>query len=457
MAELAGSDIFTGHAYANRGDTYTRMGRLDDALRDLRQAQRIWERLGSDDVAYALAYLGDVQYLRGQQSEARSLFHRAIELAEQGGDMQGLVPALVGLARVLSDDDLTAAAAAAERAISIGAATVAVAGPLRRRLDRACTAATARPPTATPRSALEHAHAQLDRPAVAEALLLLAAIQEPPSVSRAEEAGRLWHELGNPIGEARALLMVAETRSGAARAELVATAERLLYDAGAWRYLADVRRLAAEPATAPPPVAITTLGGFRVTRAGVPVEVGDWGSRKARDLLKLLVARRGAPVVRDEVTDLLWPDETDRSARRLSVLLSTIRSVLDPAKQWPPDHFVAADHDAVWLVREHVDVDVELFLSRGGRGAPAARGGQPAQGRRGARPGGGAVPRRLLRRRSVRRLGGRAAGAGPPHVRRDGPPARPARRGRRASTARPSATGCGSSTSTRTTRPPTST
>ena len=174
--------------------------------------------------------------------------------------------------------------------------------------------------------------------------------------------------------------MVAETRSGAARAELVATAERLLYDAGAWRYLADVRRLAAEPATTPPPVAITTLGGFRVTRGGVPVEVGDWGSRKARDLLKLLVARRGAPVVRDEVTEMLWPDETDRSARRLSVLLSTIRSVLDPAKQWPPDHFVAADHDAVWLVREHVDVDVELFLSEAAEGRRLLTSGNRAKG-----------------------------------------------------------------------------
>jgi DNA-binding SARP family transcriptional activator len=59
---------------------------------------------------------------------------------------------------------------------------------------------------------------------------------------------------------------------------------------------------------------------------------------------------------------LLWPDEPDRSARRLSVLLSTIRSTLDPTKSWPADHYVAADHDTMWLVREHVDVDVELFL-----------------------------------------------------------------------------------------------
>ena len=67
-----------------------------------------------------------------------------------------------------------------------------------------------------------------------------------------------------------------------------------------------------------------------MSRDGTPIDVGDWGSRKARDLLKLLVARRGAPVVRDEAATLLWPDESDRSSRRLSVLLSTIRSTLDP-------------------------------------------------------------------------------------------------------------------------------
>jgi DNA-binding SARP family transcriptional activator len=343
------------------------MGRLDDALRDLRQAERIWEHLGSDHVAYALAYLGDVQFLRGQQTEARSLFTRSIELAERCGDIQGLAPALVGMARLLSDEDLTAAAAFADRAISVGQplwqshARCAAGWIALRREDRGAAREHAT-------RALQHAHAQLDRPATAEALLLLASLERPPSVARAEEAGRLWHELGNPIGEARALLVAAESRFGAARTELVATAERLLYDAGAWRYLADVRRLAVEPATLPSPVAITTLGGFRVARAGVLVEVGDWGSRKARDLLKLLVARRGAPVVRDEVTDLLWPDETDRSARRLSVLISTIRSVLDPGKRWPPDHFVAADHDAVWLVRENVEVDIEQFLSEADEG-----------------------------------------------------------------------------------------
>jgi DNA-binding SARP family transcriptional activator len=207
-----------------------------------------------------------------------------------------------------------------------------------------------------------------DRPAVAEALLLQAAIRQPPSADLAEESRRLWRDLGNPIGEARAMFVLAETTAGAARTELVATAERLLFVAGAFGALADARRATTAMDAGTPAIVISTLGGFRVSRNGAPVEVSDWGSRKARDLVKLLVARRGAPVVRDEVATMLWPDETDRSARRLSVLLSTIRSVFDPAKTFPPDHYVGADHDTMWLVREHVDVDVELFLREAAEG-----------------------------------------------------------------------------------------
>jgi DNA-binding SARP family transcriptional activator len=366
LAELAGSETFSALAYSNRGDTYMRMGRLDDALRDLRRAQGIWERLGSELVDYALGQLGDVQALRGQRSDALALYRQAIEISERRGDVQGLVPALIGTARLLVDDDIAAAGAAAERAIEASQAVwlphaVVAAGWIDlRRGDR---------PGAAQRAgeALRLAHAHQDRPAAAEALLLQAAIEQPPSAVLADEAGRLWHDLGNPIGEARAAMLVADTRTGTARDALLATAERLLFDAGAWGYLAEARRASAAAVTTSP-IVIGTLGGFRVSRDGTPIEVGDWGSRKARDLLKLLVARRGAPVVRDEVEAMLWPAEPDRSSRRLSVLLSTIRSVLDPGKAHPPDQYVAADHDTVWLVREHIDIDVEQFLREAGEG-----------------------------------------------------------------------------------------
>ena len=360
-AELIGSETFCGLAYFNRGDTYLRMGRLDDARRDLRRAQDIWERVGSELVDYATGQLGDVQHLRGQRTEALAHYAQAIAWAERRGDLQGLVPSLIGTARVLTADDPDRARAFAERAIEANQAVsqphALLAGGWVELRSGDRVAATARA-----EAALKLAHAHRDRPAVAEGLLLQAAIQQPPSVELAEEAGRLWHELGNPIGEARAALQLAETSSGPARTELLARAEALLLDTGAWGYLADVRRAMTAGATGPSPIAISTLGGFRVTRNGAPIEISEWGSRKARDFVKLLVARRGAPVVRDEVASLLWADESDRSARRLSVLLSTIRGVLDPQKSFPPDRYVAADHDTVWLVREQVDVDVEQFF-----------------------------------------------------------------------------------------------
>ncbi len=374
IAELIGSETFGALAHYNRGDTYLHIGRLDDALRDLHRAQQIWERIGSDDVGYALAQLGDVQLLRGQRSEAVALYRQALELAERRGNVQSLVPALIGLAKALVADDPTAAAEAAERAVANSMAVsmphaLAAAGwvALRRgRREEALSRAA---------EAVRVGQAHQDRPAVAEALLLQAAAEGPGSAATAEEARRIWQDLGNPIGEARAALLIAETTSGRTRDHLVAAAEQRLFDAGALGHLADARRARSNGL----PIAITTLGGFRVSRDGTPIDVGDWGSRKARDLLKLLVARRGAPVVRDEAATLLWPDEPDRSSRRLSVLLSTIRSTLDPRKSWPADHYVAADHDTVWLVREHVDVDVELFLRETAEARRLLATGEPAK------------------------------------------------------------------------------
>ena len=84
---------------------------------------------------------------------------------------------------------------------------------------------------------------------------------------------------------------------------------------------------APEPSAA---VAIEALGRFRVLRAGAPVPRSAWRSRKARDLLKMLVARHGRPVSREALIEALWPEEDPvRCANRLSVALSTLRGVLD--------------------------------------------------------------------------------------------------------------------------------
>ncbi len=104
-----------------------------------------------------------------------------------------------------------------------------------------------------------------------------------------------------------------------------------------------------------PSVHIVTLGRFAVLVDGAEVPTSTWGSRRARQLCKRLVAARGWPVTRDELFHLLWPDETDRQrlGARLSVQLSTVRRVLGGG--------VIADRESIRLDLEEVSTDLEGF------------------------------------------------------------------------------------------------
>jgi pimeloyl-ACP methyl ester carboxylesterase/DNA-binding SARP family transcriptional activator len=116
-----------------------------------------------------------------------------------------------------------------------------------------------------------------------------------------------------------------------------------------------------------PTVRITTLGRFAVTVDGQEVSAAAWGSRRARQLCKRLVAARGWPVTRDELFDLLWPDETDRTrlGARLSVQLSGVRRVLHGG--------VIADRQSVRLDLQEVATDLEaLFRAEGDEAIVAA-------------------------------------------------------------------------------------
>ena len=131
-------------------------------------------------------------------------------------------------------------------------------------------------------------------------------------------------------------------------------------------------------------VAIRSLGAFRVFRDGTLIPLTAWQSKKARTLLKILVARRGRATTRDYLMDALWPEEDPAIVtRRLSVALATVRAVLDPAKRHPPDYFVISDKDAIRLDLANLPVDVEAFLaaSAGGlaRFAAGDTGGAEAQ------------------------------------------------------------------------------
>lgn len=114
---------------------------------------------------------------------------------------------------------------------------------------------------------------------------------------------------------------------------------------------------------------ITTMGGFGVRVSGEEVPLTAWGSRQVRQLCKRLAVGAGQPVPRDELIELLWPDEVDatRLRSRLSVLLSHIRRVLGGG--------LIADRDSVRLDLTTVDLDlcsVHDALARGDDDAAVA-------------------------------------------------------------------------------------
>jgi DNA-binding SARP family transcriptional activator len=120
------------------------------------------------------------------------------------------------------------------------------------------------------------------------------------------------------------------------------------------------------------PVEIQVLGSFAVLIDGTPVPSTTWRSRKARELLRILVARRGQPATRDELAELLWGSvssaERGKVAHRLSVALCTLRAVLDPDRLFQAGHFVVTGHAHIAVDLVRVSVDVEEFFTRARHG-----------------------------------------------------------------------------------------
>ena len=121
LADLGGFGAFRALALTNRGESRLRLGRLEEAIADLDAARLIYQRLGSDDVAYPLMILGDVYRERGDAALARAAYEEAARRGDAMGDLQALVPSLAGLARVLAGDDPEQAGALARRAADYGA------------------------------------------------------------------------------------------------------------------------------------------------------------------------------------------------------------------------------------------------------------------------------------------------------------------------------------------------
>lgn len=370
LSEAAGLKYEAAVALMSRAAVHHMRGALEEAVSDLGPAITHLEEISSPMAAFSLRALGTVQRERGNLVTAQDAYQRAVHIGEASGDDEERVLALAGLARVLSETDPEQAEVAMSRALAddrdvedsyvqTSAALVALA---LGRIGEARTHA---------QSAARIADHEGDRASVAEALELLALTEADRAVAaeRLHEALAAWEVIGAPIEHARTMLSLARSSIGAEARDLAERAERVLRSMGSRRRAADaaafIRSLDREEQ---PEVRIRTLGGSVVERRGMRVPLSEWQSRKARDLLKILIARRGRPTSREQLMDLLWPDEDPaKASNRLSVALSTIRNVLDPDRRHAPDHYVAGDQSSVALEAVNLPIDVEEFLAKASR------------------------------------------------------------------------------------------
>lgn len=227
-------------------------------------------------------------------------------------------------------------------------------------------------------AALAAAQARLrrDPTGIAEAISLTALASPDPAADPGmlREAIDIWRETDcRPEGAAASLIAANAGIAipGLSADEAAETLRACGLDPAARRGAGTLGALAEMPRA----VAIHALGVSRVTRNGVTVPRTAWQSRKARDLLKFLVAR-GRPVPRDQLIEMLWPDtDPSRSGNRLSVLLSTVRDVLQPVAAAPQP--LATDGTTVWLDPTLVSIDVEQFRKAATRALDASRSGHP--------------------------------------------------------------------------------
>jgi ATP/maltotriose-dependent transcriptional regulator MalT/DNA-binding SARP family transcriptional activator len=375
LSERCENPFFVAHALTIRGRASGRLGMLEAAAADFATAIDLFQRLGSRFLAWPLCGLGDLHRTRGQLVRARAAYEEALTLAEPYHDVFGLSSALIGLARVAAADDLAQARERADRAVELGEGLRKVPALLTRGWVKLMGGDRYGAATDADRAVVA-ARQRRDNPGLAEGITLRVLASSDPAVDATplREAIDIWQETGCSLEEAATRIVAAHISAPIPQLD-ADLADKLLRDHGVDVESQRVAGPLGVLVRSAPAVSIQTLGVFRVIRNGVPIPNTAWKSKKARDLLKILVARR-RPTPRDQLMELLWPEvDPALASNRLSVLLSTVREVLQP--QAAGEGPLVSTGGAVSLDLTQVSVDVEDFLTQATAALEADRAKEP--------------------------------------------------------------------------------
>ena len=370
-----GDASFQALALADRGEAHLGLGHFEEALVDFEASIALYDRIGSRWKAWTLVRKATLYRMRGDAALAKAQYEDGLRVVETLGDEMAHSELLAGLALVVAEEDAAAARELADRSIEVGRHGYQMTG----LLVAAQLAVRRGAPVEAAMLAdqlTRIARSRRDRPSLAGALEVLAQVSGNPAERRArlDEAVAMWRDMGSPYGLASSLLVMSRVIDGSEALGAAIEAERLFREIGARGPATDAAgRILELRAAARPPVFVVALGGFRVIRDGIAVPLSEWQSKKARDLLKILVARRGRPIAREALFEALWPDDDPEPlANRLSVALTTVRSVLDPVRRFPAEWFIVADKTSVSLDLDHLATDVESFFALAERGRALA-------------------------------------------------------------------------------------
>ena len=359
MARLSCPPGLQAAALHNLGDALAAAGELDEALWHLECSVSLCRRLGPARAALGLVGMADVHRTLGHREQSRAAYTEAAELARGSGDLQVLVSALCGQALLATDEPTTEAedaAAEARRLAPPELVSIALTTTGRVALTRGDRAAAAEHARGAAAAARDVRAADL----LANALELEAAVVGDPARARdaLTEALSIWSAGGAVPAVARVEMLIGRLpdADGTERSRARDAARTL-------RRLGIHAPGAAGGDGQGGKVSIAVLGPFTVTVEGAEVPLPAWRSRQARTLVKILAAHRGRVVTRARLCDLLWPDDDPaRTGHRLSVLLATVRGVLDPGRAWPADRYLTADQSGVRLDLGAVVLDADVLL-----------------------------------------------------------------------------------------------
>lgn len=350
-AERFASPLALSVALENEAEGLCRLGRYDDASRQCERVRSLAGQIGTQHTAGALIILAQIHLRRGCREQARAALEQALRLQGDRPDRQVRVPALALLAITLLPEEVSHASELAAEALQEATGSQRLPA-----LLAAGRTAWARGRFADAESlatqAVEHARARRERAWLAEALEFRATTADRFRARAAlSEALQIWQVAGASHDADRVLVQLARLRPSAP--DRVA-ARLALARLGAAGVLGMVRHVVDSAAGR---VRIVTLGRFDVLVDGVAVPQDAWQSRRARDLLRLLICRRGRAIPRLEICEALWPDDDPvRTNHRLSVLLSIVRGVVG-------SDAILSDQACVALDLSRIEVDVEQFLA----------------------------------------------------------------------------------------------